>query len=165
MIGRRTFFTSLIGAAITPSALPLSAEPAIPPRRIRVLSGAAESDPAGTARLAAFRQELAKLGWLEERNVRVDYRFAPGGAGREPDLAKELVSLQPDIILAGSSLPAAALQRETSAIPIVFANIADPIGAGFVRSLARPGGNLTGMTSWEPSITGKLLQMLKEIAP
>jgi putative ABC transport system substrate-binding protein len=98
------------------------------------------------------------------RNVRVDYRFAPGGVQARV-LAKELVALQPDVILANSTPVAAALQRESPAIPVVFAGIADPIGSGFIASLARPGGNMTGVTLYEASITGKWLAMLKEIAP
>ena len=133
-------------------------------RRIGVLVGLAENDPDTKARLAGFRQGLEKLGWSEGRNVRIDYRFAPAGAQAHL-LAKELVALQPDVILAQSTPATAALQRETSMIPIVFAGVADPIGSGFVASLSRPGGNLTGLLQFEEGITGKWLAMLKEIAP
>jgi putative ABC transport system substrate-binding protein len=111
-------------------------------------------------RLAAFRQGLEKLGLSEGRNVRIDYRFAPGGAGREQAFAQELVALQPDVIFANTTAVAAAVQRESRAIPIVFQSVSDPIGAGFVASLARPGGNLTGFLLYEASIVGKWLAML-----
>ena len=123
-------------------------------RRIGVLMGLAEDDLETKARLAEFRQGLEKLGWSEGRNVRIDYRFAPTGADQSQALAKELVALQPDVILAHATAVAAALQRENRAIPIVFVNVSDPIGAGFIASLARPGGNLTGLLHYEASITG-----------
>jgi putative ABC transport system substrate-binding protein len=133
-------------------------------RRIGALMGSAEDDPETKERLAGFRQGLESLGWSEGRNVHLDIRFAPAGAQVQV-LAKELVALQPDVILAQATSPTAALQRESSVIPIVFVNIADPIGAGFIVSLAQPGGNLTGLLQFEQSITGKWLAMLKEIAP
>jgi ABC transporter substrate binding protein len=126
--------------------------------------GLAGDDPDTKARLFALRQGLEKLGWVEGHNVRIDYRFAPAGARAEA-LAKELVALRPDVILSNASPATAALQRETSVIPIVFTGVADPIGSGFVASLARPGGNITGFLLFEASITGKWLAMLKEVAP
>jgi putative ABC transport system substrate-binding protein len=126
----------------------------------------AEDNPETKARLAAFRQGLERLGWSEGRNVRIDYRFAPASSAVQAQvLAKELVALQPDVILGHSTVIAAALQRESHAIPIVFLSVSDPIGSGFIASLARPGGNLTGLMQYEASITGKWLAMLKEIAP
>jgi putative ABC transport system substrate-binding protein len=116
-------------------------------------------------RLAGFRQGIEKLGWSQGRNVRIDTRFAGGRADQYQVLAKELVALQPDVILAQSPSITAALQRESRAIPIVFVSVSDPIGAGFVASLARPGGNITGMMQYEAGITGKWLAMLKEISP
>jgi putative ABC transport system substrate-binding protein len=116
-------------------------------------------------RLAGFRQGIEKLGWSQGRNVRIDTRFAAGRADQYQVLAKELVALQPDVILAQSPSITAALQRESRAIPIVFVSVSDPIGAGFVASLARPGGNITGMMQYEAGITGKWLAMLKEISP
>ena len=133
-------------------------------RRIGVLVGLAEDDPETKARFAKFRQELERLGWSEGRNVRIDYRFAPAGA-QVQDRAQELIALQPDVIIAHTTPVAAALQRETRTTPIVFVNVSDPIGAGFIVSLARPGGNLTGLLQYEAGIFGKWLAMLKEIAP
>jgi putative ABC transport system substrate-binding protein len=135
-----------------------------PMRRIGVLVGLAENDPEMKERLAGFRQGLEKLGWSEGSNVRIDYRFAPAGTQAHL-LARELVALQPDVILAQSTPATAALKPETSTIPIVFAGVADPIGSGFVASLSRPSGNLTGLLQYEEGITGKWLAMLKEIAP
>jgi putative ABC transport system substrate-binding protein len=133
-------------------------------RRIGVLVGFAENDPDWKARLAGFRQGLEKLGWSEGRNVSFYYRFAPAGAQAQM-LAKDLVALQPDVILAQGTPIVVALLRETLTIPIVFVGLADPIGSGFVASFARPGGNLTGLLLFEASITGKWLAMLKDIAP
>jgi putative ABC transport system substrate-binding protein len=159
---RRAFIAALGGAA----AWPLVARGQLPnaPQRIGVLMGLAEDDPDTKARLSGFRQGLEKLGWVESQNVRIDYRFAPAGA-RAHALAKELVALQPNVILSNASPATSALQQETSTIPIVFTGVADPIGAGFVASLARPGGNITGSLLFEASITGKWLAMLKEVAP
>lgn len=164
-IGRRELIAALGGSAI---AWPLVARAQQPDRmrQIGVLMGLAEDDPETKARLAGFRQGLEKRGWTEGRNVRIDYRFAPeSSADRVQVLAKELIALQPDAILAQSTPVVAALQRETRTLPIVFVAIADPIGSGFVASLPRPGGNITGVMLFEASITGKWLAMLKEIAP
>jgi putative tryptophan/tyrosine transport system substrate-binding protein len=159
---RREFITLLGGAA----AWPLGARAQLTERvrRIGVLIGLAEDDPETKARLVGFRQGLEKRGWSEGHNVRIDYRFAPAGAQVQV-LAKELVALQPDVIFANSTLNVTALQGESSTIPIVFAGVADPIGSGFVASLPRPGGNITGVMLYEASVTGKWLAMLKEIAP
>ena len=134
-------------------------------RRIGVLAALGEDDPDMRARLAGLQQGLERLGWSEGRNVRIDTRFAGGSGDRHQPLAKELVALQPDVIFAQSTPIAAALQRESRAIPIVFVEVSDPIGSGFIASLARPGGNLTGLLAFEASITGKWLAMLKEVAP
>ena len=162
-MNRRDFIALVGGAA---AAWPLAAWAQQPDgmRRIGVLMGLAEDDQATRARLAAFRQGLEKRGWSEERNVRVEYRFAPASAQAQV-LAKELVALRPEVILAHTTPVTAALQQESSTIPIVFAAIADPVGSGFVTSLPRPGGNITGVMLYEASITGNWLAMLKEIAP
>jgi putative tryptophan/tyrosine transport system substrate-binding protein len=162
---RRDFITLLGGTAV---AWPLAAraQQSDRIRRIGVLMPFAESDPEAKARLAAFRQGLEKRGWSEGRNVRIDTRFAPDtSADQAQVLAKELIALQPDLIFAQSTPVTAALQRESRTIPIVFAAVADPIGSGFVASLPRPGGNITGLMLFEASVTGKWLAMLKEIAP
>jgi putative ABC transport system substrate-binding protein len=130
-----------------------------------VLLNFTEDDPEVKERLAAFRQGLEKRGWLEGRNIHLDYRFTAVKTDRFPALAKELIALQPDVILAHSTASVAALQRETRTIPIVFVNVSDPIGLRFVASLARPGGNLTGVLHLEASIVSKWLAMLKEIDP
>ena len=160
---RRRKFLGLVGGAASWPVVALAQQPE-PMRRIGVLVGLAENDPEMKERLAGFRQGLEKLGWSEGSNVRIDYRFAPAGTQAHL-LARELVALQPDVILAQSTPATAALKPETSTIPIVFAGVADPIGSGFVASLARPSGNLTGLLQYEEGITGKWLAMLKEIAP
>jgi ABC-type uncharacterized transport system substrate-binding protein len=159
---RREVITLLGGAA---AAWPLAAraQQGGGMRRIGVLMSLAEDDPDTKARLAGFLREIERLGWSQGRNLRIDYRFASGGAPQR--LAKELIALQPDVILAQATPVVAALQQETRAIPIVFVHVTDPVGAGFVASLALPGGNLTGTQLFEASITGKWLAMLKEIAP
>ena len=159
---RRREFISLLGGAA--AAWPLAARAQQGMRRIGVLVGLAENDPEMKERLARLRQGLEKLGWAEGSNLRIDYRFAPAGAQAHL-LARELVALQPDLIITQSTPATAAMQLETSTIPIVFAGVADPIGSGFVASLSRPGGNLTGLLQYEEGITGKWLAMLKEISP
>ena len=121
---------------------------------------AAINDP----EMKAFEQELEKRGWSEGRNIHIEHRYTPAGAQMQT-LAKELVAMQPEVIFAMSRPATAALQKETGTIPIVFTYVIDPIGAGFIASLARPGGNLTGLMAYDPSVVGKWLGMLKEIAP
>jgi putative tryptophan/tyrosine transport system substrate-binding protein len=161
---RRDFIKVIVGSA---AAWPLTVRAQQPERvrRIGMLGSLAEDDPEMQPRLATFRQELEKLGWSEGRNVSIEYRVAPGGAGQEQVRAKELVALQPDVIVTNNTPGTAALQRESREIPIVFVNVSDPIGSGFAASLARPGGNLTGWMLFEASVAGKWLAMLKEIAP
>jgi putative tryptophan/tyrosine transport system substrate-binding protein len=162
---RREFITLLSGAA---AAWPLAASAQQPERmrRIGVLVGYGEDDPEMKARLAGFRQGLERLGWSEGRNVRIETRSAPASSVEKTQAAAQaLVALQPEVILAPGTVIAAALQRESRAIPIVFLNVSDPIGSRLVASLARPGGNLTGLLLYEEGITGKWLAMLKEIAP
>ncbi len=160
---RREFITLLGGAA----AWPMAAEAQQPNRsqRVGVLVAYAEGDPEIGARLTAFRQGLEQLGWSEGRNVTVDIRFAPAGAHQEQARAQELVALKPDVILAHTPQVVTALRAASTEIPLVFVGVADPVSAGFVKSLARPGGNLTGMHGIEPSIAGKWLSMLREVAP
>src|SRR5262249_50395311 len=135
-------------------------------RRIGVLIGYAESDSDARAWYAAFREELQKLGWVDGRNIRLDIRWAtPDDAEARQRFAKELVALQPDLILSAVTPTTAALLQQTRTIPIVFVIVADPIGSGFVASLARPGGKVTGFIFTEPTIASKWLELLKEIAP
>jgi putative ABC transport system substrate-binding protein len=134
-------------------------------RRIGVLMGFAENDPETNKRLTAFRQGLEKRGWYEGRNLHLDYRLTANRAEQFQARAKELLALQPDVILAHTTAITAALQRESRTIPIVFINVSDPIGSGFIGSLSRPGGNITGLLHIEESIVGKWLAMLKQIAP
>ena len=160
---KRREVVALLGSA---AAWPLATRAQQPDRvrRIGVLLGLAEDDPASKARLAAFRQGLDRFGWSDGGNIRVDSRFAPAGAQTQA-LAKELFALQPEVILAQTTPVVAALQSETRRIPIVFVGIADAVGAGLVNNLARPDGNTTGFMLFEPGITGKWLAMLKEIEP
>jgi putative tryptophan/tyrosine transport system substrate-binding protein len=165
MMERREFITLLGGAAV---AWPLAAraQQGERVRRIGVLMNLAADDPESQARLAGFRYGLERRGWSEDRNVRIDYRFAPAASPDQVQpFAKELVALRPDVIFAQSTPVVTALQRETREIPIVFAAIADPIGSGFIASLPHPGSNITGVMLYEPSVAGKWLSMLKEIAP
>ena len=161
---RREFITLLGGAA---AAWPLAARAQQPDRmrRIGVLMAYAESDPEAQARVAAFREGLQKLGWTEGRNIRIDTRWAAADAEAMQRFAKELVALQPDLILSPTTPTTAALLQQTRTIPIIFANVADPVGSGFVASFPRPGGNVTGFTILEPTMAGKWLELLKEIAP
>jgi putative tryptophan/tyrosine transport system substrate-binding protein len=160
---RREFITLLGGAA---AAWPLAARAQqAAARRIGVLMAVAADDAETKAELAGFREGLARLGWIEGRDIHIDYRFAGGNPERFSVFAKELIALHPELILVQSTPVTAVLQRETRAIPIVFVQVSDPIGAGFVASLSRPGGNVTGVIQYEPGIMGKWLAMLKEIAP
>ena len=159
---RRTFIAGVLGAAGWSVAARAQQPEGM--RRVGVLVGLAENDPEMKERIEGLRQGLEKLGWAEGSNLRIDYRFAPAGAQARL-LARELIALQPDVILTQSTPATAAMQQETRTIPVVFASVADPIGSGFVASLSRPGGNFTGLLQYEEGITGKWLAMLKEIAP
>jgi putative ABC transport system substrate-binding protein len=161
---RRTFITLLGGAA---AAWPLAARAQQPERmpRIGVLVPVAADDPVFQAWVGAFLQALALLGWNIGRNVRIDTRWATTNAAEIRRRAAELVALEPDVILASGTSTVGPLLQTTRTVPIVFPNIGDPVGAGFVASLARPGGNATGFMSYEYSLSGKWLELLKEIAP
>jgi putative tryptophan/tyrosine transport system substrate-binding protein len=163
-VGRREFITLLGGAA---AAWPLAAR-AQEQERVRrigwLAGGAAADDPEWQARIAAFLQVLQQLGWTDGRNVRVEYRWGLGSADNIRKYATELAALAPDVILASGTSTMAALLQATPTVPIVFLNVADPVSAGFVNSLARPGGNATGFSQFEYSLSAKWLELLKEIA-
>jgi putative ABC transport system substrate-binding protein len=161
---RRRELLAMIGGAVAWS-IPTRAQRAEHVKRIAVLMGIAENDPETKARLNAFRDGLEKLGWKDGYNVRIDYRYADGDLDRIKLYAAEIVRLSPDLILANSAPAVAALADETRSIPIVFAQVADPVAGGLVASLAYPGGNITGFTQFEPSVGEKWLETLKEIAP
>ena len=160
---RRQFITLLGGSAAWP--LGAGAQQGERIRRIGVLMPSAADDPEFQARMTAFVQGLAQLGWLDGRNVRIDTRWGVADADRIRKYAAELLALAPDVILANSSAALAPLLQATRTVPIVFTTVADPVGAGYVDSLARPGGNATGFLVWEYSIAAKWLELLKEIAP
>jgi putative ABC transport system substrate-binding protein len=162
-VRRREFITLVGGAAAWPLAA--RAQQAERMRRIGVLINRAPDNKEGQARLAAFQQALQQLGWSDGRNARIDVRWGADDADRERKYAAELIALAPDIILAGGTVSAAAAQQASRSVPIVFASVSDPVGAGFVDSLARPGGNVTGFMSFEYSLSGKWLELLKEVAP
>jgi len=165
---RRQFIAALVGAVAAPPALALPAAfaQAETTRHIGVLMGLSQSDPVFRGFVSTFVQELARLGWTDGRNVRIEQRWTNADVNRASALAKELVAAQPDVILASTTPATAALKRESSTVPIVFTIVSDPVGAGFVASFAHPGGNITGFThSFEAGLGGKLLGLLKEIAP
>jgi ABC-type uncharacterized transport system substrate-binding protein len=164
MIGRREFITLLGGAAVArPSAARAQQNERM--RRIGVLMSTLEGDPRGLEYITAFAQGLAELGWTVGRNVRIEYRWGAGDLNRFRSYAAELVALSPDVILASGGSIVGALQQASRTIPIVFVNTIDPVGGGWVESLSRPGTNATGFASYEFSMSGKWLELLKEIAP
>ena len=162
---RRREFITLLGGAAAAWPLAARAQQAEHMRRVGVLVNSVEADPAVQGRIAAFRQALERLGWLEGRNIHIELRFSAANFERLPQLAQEMVALNPDVIFASTTPAIKALQATTHTIPIVFVYVSDPAGAGVVASLARPGGNTTGLLLYEESITGKWLGMLKEISP
>jgi putative tryptophan/tyrosine transport system substrate-binding protein len=161
---RREFITLLGGAAAT-WPLAARAQQGDRIRRIGVLQGTSAEDPESKARRTEFEQVLQKLGWTQGRNIRIDYRFGGGDAAIIRKLAEELVALAPDVIVSTGSFSTGALLRATHTVPVVFAIVPDPVGSGFVDSLAQPGGNATGFMQFEYGLSGKWLELLKEIAP
>src|SRR5262245_54106343 len=162
-IRRRQFITLLGGAAAWPVGA--RAQQSERMRRIGVLMNTVSDDAEGQARLAAFHQGLQQLGWTVGHNVRIDYRWGGDDDERIRRGAAELVALGSDVILASGTQCAAALRQATDRIPVVFAPVGDPVGAGFVESLARPGGNMTGFMPYEYGFGAKWLELLKEVAP
>ena len=162
-IARRKFLATLGGAA---AAWPVAARAQQERmRRIGVFMNLTSDDPEAPGRVAALAQGLGELGWTIGRNVMIDYRWGAGDVERNRKYAAELVALAPQVILANSTQAVAALLQATRTVPIVFVGVPDPVGAGFVNSLARPGGNATGFMAYEWSISGKRLELLKEVAP
>ena len=161
-IRRREFITTLGSAVAWPLAA--RAQPARM-RRLGVLMSFAENEPGGVSEMDALRAGLAELGWVEDRNIHFDVRWPGGDLERVQGMAMELLALRPDILLARSTPTTAAFRRESETIPIVFVNITEPVEQGFVQNLARPGGNITGFTSFESMIGGKWLQLIKEVDP
>jgi putative tryptophan/tyrosine transport system substrate-binding protein len=162
---RRREFIRLLGGAAAAWPLVVWAQQPTVTRRIGVLMNFRSDASEGQARIAVFAQALQKLGWTDGDNVRTDIRWAADDMELFRKYSKELVELNPDVILASAGQSVAELQRATRSVPIVFANVVDPVGAGYVTSLARPGGNMTGFTSFEYNIGGKWLELLKQIAP
>lgn len=159
---RRREFIALVGVA---AAWPLATHAQQPQRRIGVLLQYAESDPEGEIRLKALGQELGKVGWIEGRNLHVEYRWAGGDRDRFQRYAADLVKLGVEVIVAVSTPAVNALQRETRVVPIIFTQVSDPVGQGIIQSMGRPGGNVTGFANYDPAIGGKWLELLKEAAP
>lgn len=159
---RRAFIGFLGGAVFF---RPGRATPQDRPRRVGALMAVGKDDRAGQSWAAAFARELQALGWTEGRNLELDYRWAAGDVARAKSAAQDLIRWQPDVVLANSTIATKALRNETSTIPIVFTNLTDPVDQGFVASLARPGGNVTGFSNYEPLITTKWVETLQEIAP
>src|SRR3974390_1475614 len=157
---RRELITVIAGSAAWPLAARRQQNEEM--RRIGVLMPFAKDNPEGQARNAAFLQELGKLGWTQGRNLQIEYRWDTGGLRKA---ATELVTPSPDVILASSTQAVAALQQATRTVPIVFAQVADPVSAGFVSSLAKPGGNMTGFSNVDYGMGAKWVELLKEIAP
>ena len=161
---RRRAFITLLGSALADRAIPANAQEPVRVRTVGVLMGFA-NDAEAKSRSMAFEQGLETEGWSVGHNLRIEYRYAEGDSARMQALAEELVELNPDCILAQSTPVATALMQATRTIPIVFVAVSDPIGSGFVASVARPGGNITGFTVLHASIAGKYLEMLKEMVP
>jgi ABC-type uncharacterized transport system substrate-binding protein len=160
---RREFITLLGGAAAFP--LPAGAQQSGEMRRLGVLSNIGESDPEAQSMAAALHRGLRELGWVNGRTLQVDHRWGAGNPKRIADFAKELVALKPDVIVAHTTPSVIALREETNTIPLVFVQVSDPIGTGFITNMAHPGGNITGFTNFESSMVGKWVEMLKEMTP
>jgi putative ABC transport system substrate-binding protein len=161
----RREFIGLIGGAVLAWPIAVRAQQGERVRRVGILEGIAEGDPEGRANLASFLQRLQQLGWIDDRNVQFDIRGGAGDAGRIRKLAAELAGLAPDVILAVGPDSMAELYAATRTIPLVFVLVTDPVGAGYVDSLAHPGGNATGFLEFEYSLAGKWFELLKEVAP
>jgi putative ABC transport system substrate-binding protein len=162
---RRREFITLIGGAAAAWPLAARGQQSDQVRRVGLLMGYPEGDRQARANVAAFREGLRSLGWIEGRNIQLEFRWAGGDPDKARAFAKELVGIKPDVIVPSTNQVTEILQHETRAIPIVFVFVGDPVGSGFVKSLSRPGGNITGFANFENSIGAKWLEILKELAP
>ena len=162
---KRREFLSLLGGAVPTWPVTARGQQRDRVRQIGVLSPFSENDPETKTRLAVLKDRLERLGWTDGRNIRITYRFSDGNIEHTRAAAAELVALTPDVIVAYANPAVSALKPITSTIPIVFTQVSDPVGSGFVTDLAHPGGNITGFHSFEPAIGGKWLEVLKQIAP
>ena len=162
---RRREVITLLSGAVVSRTLSADAQQGERVRRIGVLMGYAETDLAAQAQVAAFRQELQKLGWDEGRNIHIDVRFPAANADRVRANLRELVNLTPDVLVSNTDLVTAIVRAEVHTIPIVFISVGDAVGSGYVNNEARPDGNLTGFANWDSSISGKWLELLKQVAP
>lgn len=161
---RRDFIKAIVGAG-TAWPLRVSAQQPDRMRRVGLLAPFNESDPESQINFTAFKKRLAELGWIEGQNISIEYRFTGGNSEKIRTAVDELVTAAPDVILAASNVSVAPLQKATRTIPIVFTQVGDPVGSGFVASLSQPGGNITGFQGFETEIGGKWLEVLREIAP
>src|SRR5712671_3136949 len=167
-MNRREFISGVGGVTLaSPLLRPLAAraQQSARIRRIGVLMGIAENDPERPSFVAAFTRALADLGWRDGSNIRIDYRWGAGDSDRIRSFARELTELQPDLIVGHTTPVVAALKQQTQTLPIVFIQVSDPVGSGFISGFAEPGGNITGFTNLESSVSSKLIELLKEIAP
>ena len=164
-MNRRAFMAMLLGSIAAAWPLVVRAQQPDRMRRVGLLMGFPEGDAEGQASAVAFQRRLQELGWTEGRNIQIDTRWAGADPNKARTFAKELVGLTPDVIVPSTNLVTAILQQETPTIPIVFVLVGDPVGSGFIATMARPGGNLTGFSVFEPAIGGKWLEIFKEIAP
>jgi putative ABC transport system substrate-binding protein len=162
---QRRVFLAILGSAVAAFPLTARSQQADRMRRIGVLIGLAANDAQGQAALAALLQAFAQLGWVDGRNVKIDYRWGGGNADEARKYAAELVGLGPEVMMATGGASVGALLQASKTIPVVFANVPDPVGSGFVESLSRPGGSATGFVQFEYSLSGKWLELLKQIAP
>jgi ABC-type uncharacterized transport system substrate-binding protein len=162
---RRRQFIAMLGGLAIARPLAAHAQQSLGPRRVAILMHGSQTDPLWQQRLTTFHQELERLGWLENHNLHIDVRYSANDYDRLPRLAHEIIALRPDVIVTNTTPAIKALQQETRTTPMIFVEVSDPVGAGVVASLARPGGNITGFLFYEESIVGKWLGMLKEVAP
>ena len=162
---KRREFLCALGSATAAWPVRAQAQPAERVRRVGMLLPMAEDDPEGLRRAASIREGLKQHGWIAGRNLQIEYRWSSGHPARMNAHAVELAAMKPDVIIASATNPLAALQRATSTIPIVFAQVIDPVGGGYVASLARPGGNITGFSNFEYGVAAKWVELLKQIAP